>query len=260
MCYFNSLMQAMLSCTAFTSIENVSNPIEAMFLQLADGLIDNFHAFNVLASHPGIKMNMLDTNCAHSLYMYIIDNCPALARRSVNRYTVTINCPKCSFVSNEQKINEYSFLIHDEFVNVNEHIRKYIDQLDYQLDCSCNQPSLAHASTSLVDEPTSLAHTTSSTDAVKIHRLGYVSEVIVLHVFNEMHATFHNIPQELLFMGSNGQSMEYRLVAVIYHSSNHYWTICIRNGLFYMFNDHYVQQLPINRFPTNGYLYFYHYA
>jgi ubiquitin C-terminal hydrolase len=286
-CYFNSLMQSLFSCTSITEyllhneqkfnnnnfiklyIEIIKkyitiNDISNFLLENANLLL--FNEFLNIIKNKNIKFGYNQEDSGELLILLLdIINDPYITNLFTHKYKCDIYCKKCKKITGikedesvqfEMDINEINnnylkFQIDKNLHNLNKYIRNnYSDLLDFQCK-ECHSKNM-----------------------IKINRLSLIPTIITI-VLNKYHKKYdYNYPMELYFINKNSnKSYKYKLISTINHSGTinygHYISKAIRKNHeykqhndpvydYYLLNDNSYQKTNMKS-ELNSYILFYHY-
>ncbi len=271
-CYFNSMLQALLSCSSFTQTveqEAKNSPDNAVIQALAryiqsstdanhravyDAFIKYAEAHNEGKSIAPMRQN--DAHEAFVLMLDCIEKVPELIKLFNHRYEIMIRCHECRIVVSKLQggfskcfrvnpgysVPEKPYSSYKAPTNLHDYISHNVSSLP---DYKC--PKCGKANTCL-----------------KIECLRMIPEIIPV-VFTKYGSTREEtiLPRSLTFGGSNGGSLlEYEMVSVVQHYGNrdggHYVATCLRREGIRLLNDG--SSMPASEFPTDVscYMAFYH--
>lgn len=242
-CYFNSLLQVLASCTSLRHWKSSSkNKLEDSF----EEFIQNCNNFDPMASTillsslkkqvPNFGNGQESASEALTLLLNSINN-KELNNMFIHRFKYTIKCNNCSYIT--EQIKDHSILF--ELFHISE----------------VSVDSMCHYKTNLDDYK---CEKCNNIGAVKDATLTMLPEIIIC-LFNVYHIKkIHNFPKVLEFPGIN-RAMKYIVIGQIEHSGSlnggHYWARAIRKDGIYLFNDISYSKSIIE--PTqNTYIIIYH--
>lgn len=243
-CYFNSLLQVLISCTSLHTWSSKSKTeLEDAFKLFIDNseTLDPMASTNLLSALrkkvPSFGNGQESASEAFVFLLNSIDNAE-LNNLFTHRFRYTITCKRCSHKTKEVADTAILCEIFDtnNFTEKNLLCRKQVLN-DYKCD-NCNL-----------------------TGATKISKLTMLPEILVC-LFNVYYTKKnHNFPNMLEFPGSNNRKLKYLLVGQVEHSGSlnggHYWSRAIRKDGIYLFNDNSYSKSEL--IPTvNTYLVVYH--
>lgn len=243
-CYFNSLLQVLASCTALHHWKSrPDSKLGKSFEHFINNNInlDPMESTNLLAALkeavPHFGNGQESASEALTLIINSIND-NALNNMFIHRFKYTIKCLSC-FHTTEQ-IKDHSILF--ELFHVSEmNSFNMSNQITILSDYKCEQ--------------------CSNIGAVKISRLTMLPEIIVC-LFNVYHnKTVHPFPDTLEFPGIN-KPLKYIVIGQVEHSGSlnggHYWARALRRDGTYLFNDNTYSKSIIE--PTaNTYIVVYHF-
>ena len=263
-CWFNSISQALLSCTslgdALADEEplNKSNEFAREFAHLfratRAGNADDAGTSRLLnALLTRAKLKKISTNlgagqeCADEAFTLIVDMLSSQRAQTLfcNSYEFTIICPICAERVSITRDYAYRIQCFEKITATDP--REFSDYIkthsSFTLNYTCPRE-----------------HTTPRVD--RVERLKIAREILVLlfNKYDEKHVQYY--PNTLEFAAIGGGSIRYELVATVEHngtrSSGHYYARARRqDGKIYMLNDSGVS--PADFTPlASTYMVFYH--
>lgn len=234
-CYFNSLLQVLLSCTSLHKITyNDSNSLEAVF----NSVVRNSKNLKPLSSY--FLLNELQSSkfghgqeSASEALTLLLDNInnKELSNLFMHRFRYTNKCNECNYTTEELRDHSYLFeMFHTDEVT----IHKMSVQRSTLHDFPCSK--------------------CGKCNMTRLSLLTMLPEIICC-LFNVYYIKKkHNFPQTLEFPGSSGKTLKYILVGQIEHSGSleggHYWSRALRNDGVYLFNDNHYE--PSKLEPTSN--------
>lgn len=244
LCYFNSLLQVLASCTSIQSIVFLDKtPIELIFnnyiKQIKNNNVDSMVSYKIIQElHNNFITFGNGQESASEAFILLLEsiNNNALNKLFLNRYRCSIYCTSCKY--NTEEIMDHSFtinLFHIKELNVENILNYYVNLEDY----SCTK--------------------CSQKKTVRRYRLTMLSEILFI-IFNiYFDKTEHSFPDILNFKQSN---LTYKLIGQIEHygtlSGGHYLAKALRkNNNVYLFNDNYFQDSTFKK-SINTYIVIYH--
>jgi ubiquitin C-terminal hydrolase len=286
-CYFNALMQALLSCTSFISkIEqlNTNNPVVLSFLpylKLVKNERNDLHKYKQQLSQmsPAVWREMIvklkqkniqfgnGQECAREGFHLLMDtiNTPEINELFMHRYKTRLLCVKCDdWVSSKEctysifdiqpdlKTDQCDmFKTTSKTQNMNEFLLKQPGYVDKNYKCpKCGDQTL---------------------EKYQLNSLVMIPEILVVvsKKYNKEKKIniMTDFPENLEFVGNDNFKIKYTAVAQIEHSGGrnggHYYAICrrydprLKKILWYNLND---SNVTMSKFkPTfNTYIVFYH--
>lgn len=248
-CYLNSFLQALMSCTSLTTffLENEEkftkedNKVALEYIKLLkrvkeakkyDEILNPVGVFReiIIASkkkNPQKKFGGGQEDSGEGLHLFLeaIDS-KELYKFFMYKYVVKIWCLTCLEQISERKDescvieipSQYSgMIIDDASENVkdqdplNTHIRQYISVMDDYTCPKCKKKKCC-----------------------RIYQLAYAPEIITV-MFNKYYKKENiKFPPTLSFPTTDSTTLDYKMVAKIEHSGGqnggHYWAHCYRNG------------------------------
>ena len=268
-CYFNSLMQCILSCSSiYQVLKNKNDILSKMITNLFETqsnetlrLIWNYIISRSKNRKDIIKLDhssQHDMNEGLMLLLESLDNIPEFNRLFEHRYQIDIFCPKCKFVSTNYQHNkifevqsDLKMAQVDEFKNIDKYFNKILHindflkiQNSYIEDYVCTKCK-------------------DSNIKFKSTRLKMIPEILPIVIKKYYSKEITPFPEYLYFIGSDAKSkIVYRLVAQSEHSGSqsggHYWARALRkNNKWYNLNDSSVSHSNPES-TINTYMLFYH--
>lgn len=239
-CYFNSLLQVLASCTSLRyllkSDSELSNVFKEHITTEFDPMASSIILSALTSKLPHFGHGQESASEALNLLLNAINN-NALTNLFIHRFKYTIKCLSCFYTT--EKINDHSILF--ELFHISEVTPQNMS----------NQRSILHDYK---------CEKCNNIGAVKTSKLTMLSEIIVC-LFNVYHTkVIHPFPQYLEFSGID-KKLKYMAVGQIEHSGTlsggHYWARALRNDGIYLFNDNTYSKSTIE--PTaNTYIVVYH--
>lgn len=281
-CYFNSLLQALYSCTSISEylLNNEdkfkNNEFVKLYIQIIKSYLSNkkrdnnidknnlvlFNEFLRLLKNKNIKFGYNQEDAGELLVLLLdIINDKHIYNLFYHKYNCDIYCKKCKHlnnISNDISIqfeidnkainnNFLSYKVDNNLDNLNKYIRNNYSILDYYTCKKCNLNNFN----------------------IKINRLILVPSIIVINFNKYLNKSNINYPNELYFINKTlNKKYYYKLVSSIHHSGNmnygHYFTKSIRknnqsnNNDIYLLND---TSYDIDNFKPDNltYILFYHF-
>ena len=294
-CYFNALLQAMLSCTSFTKkilqinrSQLHNNSIVALFTELIGSTntlserkslghdVTNdektLHEYSPKIWHTMVNMIcqknkipvrsfMMGQQCVGEGFHHILDtmeNFQQIQNLFLHRYKSIIRCFNCNkWVSDVE--NVYSLFEVEPDLKI-EQIEKF---QKYHLEAADMNEFLSKKS-SYVDEAFVCPSCKERGEKYRMDILVMIPEILVVmskkYTVGGKLDIYTDFPKRLEFKGLGGD-MKYEAVAQIEHSGGinggHYWSICRRKNGWYNINDMSVHSAQFQ--PTKKtYIVFYH--
>jgi len=288
LCYFNSLLQTLLSCTSITEYllrnetELKQNKFLSLYIQLikkyinsdnhSNYLVDNLNLilFNEFLAIIKLKKKKFgyDQEDSGELLILLLEiiNDTYITNLFLHRYKCDIYCQNCKTITNiksdissffEININD----LNDKFLkyeldknlsNLNKYIRNNYSELENYECSNCKYNNMN----------------------IKINRLTLVPTIIVINLNKYIQKYNYQYPIEMLFINKSFEKCyKYKLISIINHSGSqnfgHYITKTIRKNHeyknfnneefdIYLLNDTSYQKDNFKS-DSNTYLLFYHY-
>jgi len=289
-CYFNAVLQSMLSCTSFVqemlSYKDDGNPMMQKIAKLITctagneagneaGFEDCFEdcssysiaiwksMISFLCKKNNITKRdfMTGQQCAREGFHCLMDAMESynnIQNLFLHRYSNMIRCGECNkWVSNVDSMNNL-FTVHPELkAEQLEQFKKFdSDEVD--------MAQFLSKQTGYVESFT-CPKCKSNEPKYNVNCLVMVPEILVVlskkYKAGQKLDLYTNFPKTLVFKGTNNTKLIYNAVSQIEHSGGlnggHYWAISKRAGGWYQLNDNHVSKAEFN--PTKDtYMVFYH--
>ncbi len=280
-CYFNAMLQSLLSCTSFVELcssdektdNDVLNKINIL-INLSKEKTPSHHMspeiWKSMVLQLCVKNNinprqyMNGQQCAREGFHKLLESIEEFTDIQdlfIHRYKNSIYCVKCKqFVSNVESI----YSIFEVQPNLKtEQLEKFKNE---KYDCSKNMNSFLTEQYGYVDKGYICPKCKCTNEKFKIDKLVMVPEILVVLAKKYRSGQKLNIvtefPEKLTFNGNDG-GLNYTAVSQIEHSGGlnggHYWSISKRNGKWYQLNDSSVTEVSGFKPTANTYMVFYHY-
>lgn len=281
-CWFNSFIQAMLSCSSVIEMltidkeKNTRNDMRDCLLSILtrasnqsnsystyDDMLNNIvinpeqlHALFISElkrrfSKLHFGYNQEDAQEGIILFLDML-NINTVSKLFHHRYRVSHTCHNCGNASAELKDVNYYFLIHSSDLTHNELKESYtIDEFIYR------------NKTHISDYKCPACYTSSDrlSDCTRNNQLGYIPPIVVIVFEKYMHKCIIDFPLKFEIKSNSSSPLRYKAVAQIEHagtiSGGHYWAVAKRYNGCWQLNDsqHSVAKLT----PTYmTYMVFYH--
>ena len=249
LCYFNSLLQVLATCTSIYFIEfNDNNIIEKIFhefiISVTDNKIDPLISSKMLKSlYNKNSIFGLGQESVSELFILLLNkiNNKNLTELFMHRFRSRTKCNHCNFLSEEKK--EYSTLFtmfHIDNDNINEKTIMYYETIINDYKCEkCNKLGVT-----------------------KKCRLTMLPEIIfcIFNIYYEKKINY--FPSSLQFPSTNNSKIEYTIIGQIEHegslSGGHYWAKVIRRDGIFLCNDSILTNGHILSPSKNTYVIVYH--
>ena len=283
-CYFNALLQSMLSCTSFIkkikerTPYNNNNNNNNNILELFNEMIDSSNINN----YSNIILNKLITSqkikdfggqqCAGEGFSYLFDSIPEIHNLFLHRYCTHLYCVDC-----EKWVSKVNNLCHlftidpelqvvqlDKFKHIDEREKKIFAELSNTNNLSDLNKYIIKQNT-YVDKNYKCPNCKNTGEKYKLNYLVMIPEILVI-----MSKKYNNQLQKInvntefteeLFFNTKYGKLKYTAVSQIEHSGGvgggHYWSVSKRKDGWYLFNDNSFSKCEFK--PTNNtYIVFYH--
>lgn len=288
LCYFNSLLQSLFSCTSITEylLNHEKKFAENNFMKLYINILKKyiiidkqtanynlvessntlmFNEFLMAVRNKNIKFGYNQEDSGELLVLLLdIINDKYIYNLFFNKYRCDFYCTNCKKIKNIKDDVSIQFEIYDKIIdnnyleskidsnlhNLNKYIRNNYSECD---DYTCNTCNIKGR-------------------CLKINRLVLAPTIIVVNFNKYSEKNNYNYPQELFFINEkDNKKHNYKLVSIIDHSGNmnsgHYTSKGLRKhiigdniaNLIYRMND---SSYDVSSFkPENDtYILFYHYV
>jgi len=269
-CYFNSIIQCLLSCTSlFRKIAELAKQEKYRFdkdhkfiyklfklymlqntANKMASLVDLYKELLSISNEriDNVKLSAGGQQDAHETLMIIFDQfdkIPEIKALFGNRYSTIIKCSKCGSHSEPVLVNDMLMKITNpsiKYPSLNKYLYQNIDILEAGYTCAnCKDKSAK----------------------IRRHKLLTLGTIISV-VFNKYDGNKKNIefPKRLIFKNSSQENINYKLIAQCEHvGSNrggHYYAICNRKNGVKQLND---SNVSPSSFGNNkeSYIVFYHF-
>lgn len=232
-CYFNSAIQALLSCEPFVKYVMSCNSKSVIIHEIKNLIehhekynMDVFNAFMAKKSSPSFGFGQEDATELLSLLIEAIDD-KYITSMFTHVYTCDIFCMQCR---TPKEIKKDSGII----MNVD---------IDSVINNSVGEPD--HPLTKFVKNNYSKCYgfecKCGSQKLIKTNRLVEAPEVLIISFDKYQEKKMYDYPSYMEFMNSKThENHRYKLVSVIHHNGNqnsgHYYSTCLRDR-WYELND-----------------------
>lgn len=276
-CYFNALIQSLLSCTSFTQKlihkkeKYSNNPVGKLLIELIEiGINDNIDLNTVRDYSPKILKKMVTMlhkkknmsihefmngmQCAGEGYHYLLETLEeyqSIQNLFLHRYKSLIRCFNCKDWISKVECMYSLFEVEPGFKTEQlESFKKYhIDTPDLN--------SYLSKQSSYVDNEFRCSRCNIKKERFRINVLVMVPEILVVmskkYNVEQKLNVYTEFPERMEFEGKD-DIMVYKAVAQIEHSGGrhggHYWAICKRKDGWYNLND--MSVVPSKFQPTNN--------
>lgn len=257
-CYFNTIIQSMLSCTSIINrLKNAKqlSELEKIYLDLYYTIKRNqpinnilLKLYNMLLQQSNDRRDLVKftrgQQDAHELLLFLLDYMPNIERLFTHRYLIQIRCMNCQKIVSRRYQTNTTIEIETNInntIDTTTSIKKLHHKIeDYKCDrCSVKGSSLSIATLTMVPE-------------------------IIVIVFKK-YQDKKNIPFDTTLYfptANNTRKLKYELVAQCEHSGNmhggHYYAVCKRQDGTFTLNDTHTSPSKFTSTP-NTYMLFYHF-
>jgi ubiquitin C-terminal hydrolase len=251
-CWFNSMLQALLSLTSLTEImlkcedDFIMKPLGRSYIELIKAINNNedvsqhnLRVLNAFRDELGNKkFKFLTSNgqeCANEGFILFIDalKCKRVEHIFESIYRAEIKCPQCGSTKIERVKSIQVPFYTDRNISVDQ-FTGYLkchrsDVLDYE--CPGHDVTVG-----IEDEPNTKSVVHERIPIVKVVETAVRHGEVIVVNFNRMFNRKRSYPTTLTFKGINNTTIKYELVATIEHSghvtmnysSGHYWSRAVR--------------------------------
>lgn len=294
-CYFNSLLQCLLSCTSLTEVilKNRKNPnyqknpmIQAMvviyklMITYSHAKINNFPqekidalesqlrasgklAYDVLiavaqkrADKVLMNYGQQDSHEGLMIFLDCIDKHSAIKQLFEHKYATRIYCNLCKKWVVDRSDSNYVFEVQPDLkINIDSKFKSVVAQ-------PADLESFLKVSASNIDKDF-ICPSCGKKENVRlsITQLRLAPEILPVVIKKYDGKPTTPFPNKIRFMSTDGNYINYALVGQCEHSGSraggHYWALCLRADGTYCLNDTSYTKVDIAPTP-NSYLLFYH--
>ena len=232
-CFLNSLLQALMSCTSLTDIvlnTDTTHPIGILYKKmLADAIAGNridyyseilINAISTTLNKKNVIFGNMQEDCFECLtYMLDILNDNTVTRLFEHRYELNIQCCACHNIVRKEDTSIAMIVQKSDTTDIYNSIRRQYPLIDNYRCSSCGDMDHMRYVRALRMLPEIL--------------------ILILDKYNEKWNS--DFPHELEFPSTNGNKLRFSIIAQIHHSGSisggHYWATCKRQNGIYTFND-----------------------
>lgn len=248
-CYFNSLIQVLATCTSIQSIHfEDKNEIEIIFHKFIDSVKNNnidplISSKMLFFLHKEIPTFGRGQESVSELFVLLINkiNNKKLTELFVHRFRSRIICNNCKYISEEKK--EYSTIFTMFHINNNEINENSIKNYNVVInDYKCEK--------------------CNSYGVTKLCKLTMLPEIIfcIFNIYYKKNINY--FPSNLKFSSKENTIIEYNVIGQIEHegslSGGHYWSRVLRKDGIFLCNDSIITNNSIIKPSNNTYLIVYH--
>lgn len=281
-CYFNSLLQCLLSCSSiYTVLDNIREKEHVKRNRLAQNLIKLWDAAlrdepiyslcdpiwrDVIAisqkQNNRVRMGSGQEDAHEGLMMFLdaMETIPEIRRLFEHRHRIKVLCDKCQkFVIDKKETN----LVFEAQQDLKTEQLERFKEVDEFYDTTMSLNDFLRKQNGYVDGDHLCSFCNEKCAKFKTTTLTMIPEILPVVFKKYTHKSITPFPATLEFatLGNNGK-LVYKLVAQSEHSGTmmggHYWAICQRKGKWQRLND--LSVSDGNAGPTmNTYMVFYHY-
>jgi ubiquitin C-terminal hydrolase len=241
-CYFNSTLQTLLSCSSLLEMLNSSNLFVESIKNLLGSGKNNMNCWNCLntelLSQRISNFTLGNQNCVAECLNLAIQCMPKdIQELFYHRLAVRQTCETCGLIFSERIETDVIFKFNSHSVSPS-----LIKIQKSELDIKCPQ---------------------CEKNKVMIYSATMVPEILAI-MFLDIHGDCDrvDIPEIIKIEGRNG-TLNYRAVSYINHygsqAGGHYVAYCRRKGKWYMLNDVYISESQFSP-DKNTYMIIYHYT
>jgi len=282
-CYFNSLLQCLLSCTSIhETLRNIkdlphvkNNRLAMNMLHLCDTAQSGGNIREMCipiwrdiirisqGQNNRVKMDSGQQDVHEGLMMFLdaMETIPEVRRLFEHRHRIEIRCGECERIVVDKRENNLVFEVQQDLKTEQSEQFKDLDEF-YGTSMQLND--FLRKQNSYVDQHHKCPKCEKKCEKFKTTTLTMIPEIlpVVIKRYGPRRS-ITNFPNELVFSAKGGgQKLVYQLVAQSEHSGStmggHYWAVCRRADGWKYLNDSSVSAgMPG---PTvNSYVLFYHY-
>ena len=284
-CYFNALLQALLSCTSLTQVmlnnkdkeEYQNNPVSKVYIEMLVAMLNKKtidqmpgmapKLWKTVFTYAGKRKDKVrftsgqqDANEGFHLFMDAIEDLDEVQQLFEHRYESRIRCQECKkWVSIKRSENNVFS------VEPNLRCETLGELKDFGMIQSRNLSEFLACQLSCVDKDHECPECHVRKERTRLDRITMVPEILVVlsKKYNSRGQKLNvvtDFPSVLTFEGINGK-LKYGAVAQVEHSGSmgggHYWAVCRRKLGWICLNDMGVSKDTFK--PTvNTYIVFYH--
>ncbi len=282
-CYFNSLLQCLLSCPSiYRTLDGLrdkehvkQNRLAQNLLKLWDAALTDQPIYNLCVpiwrdiitisqnQNNRIRMNSGQQDAHEGLMMFLdaMETIPEVRRLFEHRHRIQVLCAICKkFVIDKRETN-LVFEVQQDLKT--EQLEKFKD-IDEFYNSSMSLNDFLRKQNGYIDENHLCEQCQQKCEKFKSTTLTMIPEILPVVFKKYTHKSVTPFPATLEFAAKgSSRKLIYRLVAQSEHSGTmmggHYWAVCQRKGKWQTLNDSSVSDGRAG--PTmSTYMVFYHYA
>jgi ubiquitin C-terminal hydrolase len=282
-CYFNSLLQCLLSCTSiFEVLTNIkdeehvkNNSLAKHLLMLWESALRGENIYNICIpvwrdiisisqrQNNRVKMDSGQQDAHEGLMMFLdaMETIPEIRRLFMHRHLIQIFCDKCNDFVVEKKETNYVFEAQPDLKT--EQVEKF-KSVDEYYNTSMPLNEFLRKQNGYIDADFKCPKCQNLGEKLKITTLIMAPEILPVVFKKYRQKVVTPFPAKLEFFAKGGNKKYiYKLVAQSEHSGSmaggHYWAICDRKDGWKVLNDSRVENHSAG--PTeNTYIIFYNYV
>jgi len=281
-CYFNSLLQCLLSCPSiYTTLNSIrdkqhvrQNRLAQNLLKLWDASLQEQPIHNLCVpiwkdiisisqkQNNKIRMNSGQQDAHEGLMMFLdaMETIPEVQQLFEHRHRIQVLCDNCKeFVIDKRETN----LVFEAQQDLKtDQLEKFKD-VDEYYETNMSLNDFLVKQNGYIDENHQCDKCNTKCEKFKTTTLTMIPEILPVVFKKYITKTITPFPAMLEFKAKGGKKLIYKLVAQSEHSGNmmggHYWAVCLRQNGWQTLNDSSVS--PGNAGPTlNTYMVFYHFS
>lgn len=282
-CYFNSLLQCLLSCPSiYQTLNSIrdkehvkQNRLAQNLIKLWDSALKAEPIYNLCVpiwrdiiaisqrQNNRIRMNSGQQDAHEGLMMFLdaMETIPEVRRLFEHRHRIQVSCPLCEERIIDQKETNLVFEAQQDLKT--EQIEKFKD-IDEFYNTNMSLNDFLRRQNGYIDKDHMCDKCKRKCEKFKTTTLTMIPEILPVVFKKYTHKSITPFPATLEFVSIGSQTkLVYKLVAQSEHSGNmsggHYWAVCQRKSNWQTLNDSQVSTGHAG--PTlSTYMVFYHYA
>ncbi len=281
-CYFNSLLQCLISCPSiYQTLNNIrdkehvkQNRLAQNLLKLWDTALAGQPIYNLCvpiwqdiitisqSQNNRIKMNSGQQDAHEGLMMFLdaMETIPEVRRLFEHRHRIQVLCDICKKFVIDKKESNLVFEAQQDLKT--EQLERFKD-VDEFYNSSMSLNDFLRKQNGYVDENHLCEHCQKKCEKFKTTSLTMIPEILPVVFKKYTHKSITPFPATLEFVAKGSdRKLIYKLVAQSEHSGTmmggHYWAVCQRRSKWQVLNDSSVADGRAG--PTmSTYMVFYHY-
>jgi ubiquitin C-terminal hydrolase len=232
-CYYNSLMQGLISCPAFISLfdegpTTITAGIVKHFLQYVKNSDDNIFTIEPILKSVsnGINFGNGQEDASEGFDFFIDKSGPVIGEAFKSEWKTNIFCDNCESITGSGTDTMYRLIMEKTFAPlslkrspIEEYMSGHMSKLyDYKC-CKCSVKG----------------------SGTKVSRIVKTPDIYILSFNKFINKWLVNYPMKITITTFDGRESDYTISAVIHHygsmSGGHYNTTVYRNGQVYLMDD-----------------------